>query len=100
MPDLQYDTECMRKSAKTFYEKAELLITVKDDLKKQIDDLKSIYWQSDAGDAFMNMYKDTWADNVEKYAAVLKEMSKLLEKAADDYDEVSKEAANLDGFSI
>lgn len=89
MPDLKYDTDAMRESAEKYKDIADDLEEVKEVLKGQITDLKEVYWKTDAGEAFMNMYEDTWAKNVDKYIAVLREMSGLLNRAARDYDSVT-----------
>lgn len=79
----------MRESAKTYKETAQKLESVKENLKKQIHDLKNTHWKSDAGEAFMEEYEETWAVNAEKYAAVMREMADQLERAANDYDTVT-----------
>lgn len=89
LPDLKYDTEAMRKSASDYRDAAKKLRKVKKDLKQHITDLKETHWKSDAGKAFLEVYEDTWADNAEKYAAVMVEMAGQLEKAARDYDLVT-----------
>lgn len=100
MADLQYNTEIMRQSAKGYVDIAKKLGNIKTDLEKQIEDLKAVYWKSDAGEAFMDMYEDSWAVNVEKYIAVLEEMAKLLERAAADYDSVTVKLKQIPGISI
>lgn len=100
LPDLKYDTEELRNSAKRYRETAQKLTLLKDELKKSISDLKNLYWKSDAGTAFQELYEETWATNVEKYAAVMNEMAGQLEKAAADYDEVTDKLKNIDGIDI
>ena len=100
LPDLKYDTEELRNSAKRYRETAEKLTQVKKELKKSISDLKNVYWKSTAGTAFQDMYEETWAVNVEKYAAVMKEMAGQLDKAAADYDDVTNKLKNIDGIDI
>lgn len=95
MADLEYDTDEMRSSAQKYREIAVDLGTVEKDLKKQIADLKSVYWQSDAGDAFMDMYEETWAANVDKYILVLDKMASLLDQAANDYDSVTEKLKTI-----
>lgn len=100
MPDLKYNTEDMRGSAEKYREIADELENVKKDLKKQIEDLKAVYWRSEAGNAFMKMYQDTWAVNVEKYIAVLREMARILDRAAGDYDSVTQKMKSIPGIQI
>lgn len=100
MPDLKYDTTNMRISAAKYRQTAHTLLTVKNDLKREISDLKNIHWKTSAGTAFMSMYEDTWAVNVDKYVAVLVEMASLLERAASDYDSVSRKLTELEGITL
>lgn len=97
---MKYDTEEMRNSAKRYRETAEKLITVKNELKQHITDLKNTHWKSDAGTAFQEMYEDTWATNVDKYAAVMNEMAGQLEHAASDYDSITDKLRTIEGVSI
>ena len=99
MTDLRYDTEQMRSSAKEYRETAAELANVRKELKKQIDDLKNTHWKSEAGKAFLEVYEDDWAKGVDRYVAVLNKMSELLDKAARDYDEVTKELNKIDGIT-
>lgn len=100
MPDLKYDTEMMRTVAGEYRDIAKTMNTLEKSLKKQISDLKGIYWKSDAGDAFQEAYEDGWANNVDKYVAVLNEMASQLDKAAGDYDSVTKKLNRIDGITI
>lgn len=95
MADLKYDTEQLAQSASKYREAAETMESVKQDLKAKVAALKEIHWKSTAGDAFMRMYEDTWADSVDKYVAVLNKMAELLERAAQDYDSVTDKLTAL-----
>lgn len=100
MADLKYDTETMRTVANSYRETAVTMGNLEKKLKKQIADLKDIYWKSDAGTAFQEMYEEGWADNVDDYIAVLNEMARQLDKAANDYDTVTAKLNCIDGISI
>lgn len=100
MAKLKYDTDTMRRTARRYKEKAVELQKVKDDLKKMISSLKEEDWKSDAGDAFMKMYDDSWASNVEKYIAVLNEMADLLERAAGDYESINQYLRQIPGVRV
>jgi hypothetical protein len=46
------------------------------------------------------MYEDGWADNVDKYVAVLNEMARQLDAAANEYDKVTAKLKEIEGVSI
>lgn len=100
MPDLKYDTEMMRTTASNYRKIIKTMSDLKDQLKEQISDLKSIYWRSEAGNAFQDMYEDGWANNVDKYVAVLDEMAMQLDKAAEEYDTVTAKLKEIEGISV
>lgn len=92
---LQYDTEKMRTTAKAYKKYADGMEKTKNDLNDQIRKLIGEHWRSDAGEAFSEMYSADWGKNVDKYVAVLRELAKMLEKAAREYDEVTKLAKQI-----
>jgi WXG100 family type VII secretion target len=100
MADLKYDTETMRITATNYRTIATTMSSLQKTLKKQIADLKAVYWKSDAGTAFQDMYEDGWADNVDKYVAVLNEMARQLDAAANEYDKVTAKLKEIEGVSI
>ncbi len=100
MPDLQYDTGELRRSAKRYRDSADKMKKVKTELQKSISDLKTVHWKSEAGTAFQEMYENTWSVNAEKYAAVMEEMASQLERAAEDYDDVTRKLKSIEGIDI
>lgn len=100
MAGLKYDTGTMRETASKYREIARTMTKLQNTLKKQIADLKSVYWKSDAGDAFQKMYEGNWADNVNKYVAVLDEMANQLDTAANEYDKITVELKQIEGVSV
>ena len=100
MADLRYDTETMRTTAAKYRNIATTMSGLQNTLKKQIEDLKSVYWKSDAGTAFQAMYENGWADNVNKYMAILNEMARQLDIAANEYDKVTAKIKEIEGSSI
>lgn len=98
MADLKYDTEQMRESAKKYREAADTMDSLKDDLKSSISNLRDNDWKSAAGEAFLEMYEDGWADSVKNYVAVLKGMADLLDRAAEDYDSVTRKLGTIEGI--
>ncbi len=88
------------RAAQNYREVSEKLESLRKELKNKIEDLKNTDWRSDAGRAFMEIYEDNWSSNVEKYAAVLKEMAGQLERAASEYDSVTDKLKAIEGISV
>lgn len=97
---MKYDTEAMRNSAQSYRDTAKKLKTVKEELKQHITDLKNEHWRTSAGEAFLNLYEDSWATNIDKYSAVMEEMAVQLDSAADKYDTVTDKLKEIEGISI
>lgn len=89
---LRYDTDYMRTSATKLDSTATQMLQVKSRLNTSINSLVANYWKSDAGDAFKETYSSDWGNNVDKYVAVLREMAKMLRRAANEYDAVTRTA--------
>ena len=68
---------------------ADDLERIKEKLQMSIAEMQSRYWVSDGGEAFMDLYEDSWADTVMRYASVLRELSIMLNKAASGYMDVT-----------
>jgi WXG100 family type VII secretion target len=100
MAELKYDTGMMRETASNYRKIAGTMTDLEKSLKNQIADLKNVFWKSDAGTAFQNMYEDGWANNVDKYVAVLNEMAGQLEIAANEYDKISAKLREIEGISV
>lgn len=100
MLDLKYDTDVMRQTAVNYSEAAATMLELGTELERQIADLKSTYWRSEAGEEFQNLYKNDWMKSVEKYAAVLQELSNELQHAAGDYDTVTEKLRRIEGISV
>lgn len=95
MADLAFNTEELCGTAKVFRENAESMLKLKDDLRAKIQDLKDVNWKSTGGAAFQELYEDNWSKNVEKYGAMLKEMARMLDDAAKDYEALADKASQL-----
>ena len=100
MADLKYNTEKLRATALKYREIAGELKSLKETLSKQIEDLKDIHWKSEAGKKFQEVYKEGWADNVNKYVGVLEEMATQIEYAANEYDLVTVKLKSIEGISV
>ena len=96
MYDLKVDTDAIQ-TAITEYESIYTDInTLKEDLKKTINDLKTVYWQSDGGEAFFKKYDDGWVKNVDVYLKVLEFLKIELGSAKSEYEALIKNAEALD----
>lgn len=100
MADLKFDTNSLKTAAENYRTTASDMKTLRKTLKTDIADLKSKFWRSNAGDAFQDMYEDNWAENVDKYVAVMEELARLLDKAAADYEQIATKADILKVDSI
>lgn len=100
MADLKFDTGALKTAAKNYRTTASNMATLRKKLQTDIGDLKSKYWKSKAGDAFQDMYEENWADNVDKYVAVMEELARLLDKASMDYEQLASKADKLKVDSI
>lgn len=95
MPDLRFDLDEFDRAVQIYSSTAQNMVALKDFLSKHIETLRSVYWQSMGGDAFMEKYKDSWADNVVRYAEVLEEFARMIQNARDDYAGIETEAKNI-----
>ena len=93
--DLEFDTDVMKSSAQKFITIGNEMTELKDKLQKDINELKDNYWQSSAGDAFNELYSAEWGNNLDKYVLILQELSKILTKAVNEYEEVAAEVGKL-----
>ena len=85
VPDLKYNTDDLMQAADEYVLLADDLERIKEELQRSIEEMQSRYWISDGGDAFMELYENSWADTVMRYASVLRELSIMLNKAASGY---------------
>lgn len=95
MPDLKFDLDEFDRAIEIYSSTAQNIIALKDFLSKHIEALRSVYWQSTGGDAFMEKYNDSWADNVMRYAVVLEKFSGMIQRARNDYAGIEAEAKNI-----
>ena len=95
MADLRFNTATMQSSVESYRKIAEDMLALKKDLEGKIEELRNVSWQSAAGQAFVDEYKDGWAANVDKHTVVLAELASLIEKAAQDYERLAEKADAL-----
>ena len=95
MPDLKFNLDEFDRAVSGYRDTAKNISELKDTLTKHIDDLKSIYWQSKGGDAFMKKYNDGWVHVVDKYIAVLGEFAQMIQQARNEYAEVEEQARQI-----
>lgn len=93
MADLKFDIDAFRVAEQSYINTAGNMDELKRKLEGQIEGLKNTYWKSAGGEAFMELYENEWAANVDKYVAVLNEMSVLLGTVRNAYYEPLEERA-------
>jgi len=86
MYDLKIDTDFMQTTIDEYQNIYEDILALKDCLTKEMENLKSVYWQSEAGNAFFDKYNAGWADNVEVYLNVVLFLKDQLQKAKGSYE--------------
>lgn len=83
--DLRYDTDAITKVINEYRTIATDMDKLKKDLSNLFVQLKDEDWKSKAGEAFSNKYEENWAENVDKYIAVVNELANILEHVNDNY---------------
>ena len=92
--DLAFDTEVLRSCGDRYYEIAEELTTLAEDLDTALSDLKDTSWTTDAGKAFYDMVDTNWKSNIGVYANLLCALRNILYSAANSYEELEKNSIN------
>lgn len=85
---LGFDTAVLKKAAKEYAGVATDLRSIAKKLDSLLQQLESSGWTTPAGTAFHEMTNTNWAQNIEKYAALLDTLNKILVKAADEYEDL------------
>ncbi len=85
--DLKFDTDKMLEASNAYLSDASDMKTLRDNLKKALDDLKS-GWDTEAGAAFFAKFEEDWYENVGDYAAVIEYMGNNLAQCKTEYDSV------------
>lgn len=93
--DLKFDVDAFSTAINEYNSVAEELMKIKCDLETHLQRLKDEYWQTQAGQAFLDKYNQGWADNVKKYILVLQELANLLKRAQSDYAQLEDEIKNI-----
>lgn len=86
--DLAFDTGVLKKAAKEYAGIAKDLRTMAQKLDSLLQQLEDSGWTTPAGSAFHEMTSTNWQQNIEKYAGLLETLDSILQKAADEYDDL------------
>ncbi len=100
--DLGVDTDVLREAAKEYAGVAVELRGMATKLDALICQLQNDGWTTSAGKVFYEMTQTNWEQNIEKYAALLDTLDKILVKAASEYDDlivdhIRETKADIDG---
>lgn len=96
MYDLKVDTDAIHTAITEYESIYNDINTLKEDLKKTIEDLKTVYWQSEGGEAFFKKYDDGWVKNVDVYLKVLEFLKTELGSAKGEYEMLIQHAEDLE----
>lgn len=97
---LAFDTDVLKKAAGEYSDVADELRDMASKLDALFSKLESGGWDTPAGKAFYEMTKTNWKKNIEKYAALLDTLNKILVKASEDYDGLINEHVRTTKVSI
>lgn len=87
--DLAFDTSVLKQAGKDYADIAVELRSMAKELDKLIQNLKDKGWTTPAGTAFYAMVDTNWSKNIEKYAALLDTLKKILDDAVTQYDDLA-----------
>lgn len=89
--DLAVDTDALRQAGRDYGDIAQDLRSLAERLDNCLIDLRDSGWTTGAGKAFQTMVSTGWKDNVEKYAALLDTLEKIMDEAAGTYEDLIQE---------
>ncbi len=95
MFDLRFDTDVMQNTINEYQSIYDGIQDLKNRLSKDMEDLRDVYWQSEAGTAFFAKYNAGWADNVDVYLKVVDFLKTQLIDAKGKYEALYQEAEKL-----
>lgn len=85
MADIYIDMDTMRQAIQGYGNVIGQIERNVDAMKRSMQELNSKYWQSDAGDAFVEKFQEKWSKGMQQYLETLRHMCGLLEKAQREY---------------
>ena len=86
--DLGFDTGVLREQGKRYAKIAQEIRDMAKDLDTCLEQLAADGWSTPAGTAFHEMTKTNWQENMAKYADLLDTYQKVLESAAQEYEDL------------
>lgn len=84
--DLAFDTNVLKNCADQYEQVAEKLRAMATKLDNALLELSQSGWTTPAGTAFHKMTQTSWKDNIEKYAALLDTLKKILYEGNSQYE--------------
>lgn len=87
--NLAFDTETLKDCAEKYGDIAKELREMAKKLDNCLSELVKSGWTTPAGEQFYKLTETNWNENIEKYAALLETLEKILKEAARDYDNLS-----------
>lgn len=84
--DLAFDTTVLKNCGKDYAKVATDLRNMAKDLDNCLQQLEDSGWTTPAGSAFHKMTQTNWDENIKKYADLLETLDRILQEAAQKYD--------------
>lgn len=85
---LAFDTDVFRKAAGEYRDISAELRKMAAKLDGMLTELSQSGWTTPAGSAFQKMADTNWEKNIERYAAMLDNLSDILIRASAEYDDL------------
>lgn len=93
--DLRFDIEAFQRAMAEYKDLIDKMTEIKDTLERQLEDLESTSWKSQAGEKFQRHYEKTWKKNVETYTDLLTHLTDTLGVVKGKYESLYGRAREL-----
>lgn len=93
--DLRFDIGAFSDAAKEYEDIITDMNRIKEELEKELEELKSTNWNSEAGTEFQNQYESTWKKNVETYTDFMQHLINNLVEVESQYSQLYNRAQNI-----
>ena len=91
---LKYNTEAMDSVVKSYRECADQMDQLYNQMQNLVDNLEGA-WKTEAGNEFFKKFDEEWVEGFKQYKEVLRHMANSLEKAENQYSELTIQAEHL-----
>lgn len=95
MTDLEFDTEAFHVAAAQYHELSNNIIELKNKLAEELRILTTEKWKSDAANAYMKKYENTWAENVQEYVNLINHLEEILKYAELEYSQLAERIEDI-----